>query len=319
MSPGSENFRKSKQDLIKDIERLHRQIGKLKLAASGRVSDVFSEDRIEESYRTVVEDQTEMIARHLPNGILTFVNRAYCQYHRRAREELVGTNFYLLISPSNRRIVRKNISSLSRDNPLVANLQQVITPEGEYRWHQWFNRAIFDRKGKMIEFQAVGRDITDLKNIEKDLKRKEAALKEQKEALERKNVALHEILEQIEIEKKQIKDDVVDNVETLFLPTLRKIRNQLPRVEPRYLDLLEKNLMNLVSSFGRKISGGDIQLTPREIEICDLIRNGFTSKEIAELLRIAFNTVEAHRTHIRKKLGLANKKLNLTTFLNTIT
>ena len=144
------------------------------------------------------------------------------------------------------------------------------------------------------------------------------ALKVQKEALERKNVALHEILEQIEVEKKQIKDDVVHNVETLLLPTLRKIRNQLPRVEPKYLTLLEKNLINMVSSFGRKISRENLHLTPREIEICDLIRNGFTSKEIADLLHIAFNTVETHRTHIRKKLQLDRKKINLTSFLNTM-
>lgn len=167
---------------------------------------------------------------------------------------------------------------------MITNEQKVLTSDGEERWQQWINRAIFDRRGKMIEFQSVGRDITDLKNIEKDLKQKKAALKKQKEALERKNVALHEILEKIEMDKKQIKDDVVHNVETLLLPTILKLRNQLPRVEPKYLTLLEKNLINLVSSFGRKISRENLRLTPREIEICDLIRNGFSSKEIADLL-----------------------------------
>ena len=318
MSPGSENLQKTKRQLLEDIEHFQRQISKLKLEASGRVSGTLLKDRGAESYRTVVEDQTEMIARHLPNGILTFVNRAYCQYHHRIREELIGTNLFRLLSPSNRRTVRKNISMLRVDNPVITHEQPVLTSKGEERWQQWVNRAIFDRRGRMIEFQAVGRDITDLKNIENDLKQKETRLRAQKQALERKNVALHEILEQIEVDKKQIKDDVVHNVETLLLPTLRKIRNQLPWVELKYFTLLEKNLINMVSSFGRKISRENLNLTPREIEICDLIRNGFTSKEIANMMYIAFNTVEAHRTHIRKKLQLDGKKINLTSFLNTI-
>ena len=74
----------------------------------------------------------------------------------------------------------------------------------------------------------------------------------------------------------------------------------------------------MVSSFGRKISREILHLTPREIKICDLIRNGFTSKEIADFLHIAFNTVEAHRTHIRKKLNISSQKINLTSFLNTM-
>ena len=311
-------MRKTKRQLLDDIEHLQRQVNELKLAASGQVSGTSLKDRVAESYRIVVEDQTEMIARHLPNGILTFVNRAYCQHQKRTRKELIGTNYFFTLSPKLRKEVRKNIDRLSVKTPVVTHEQRVITLQGEERWQQWVNRGIFDQSGRMTEFQSVGRDVTELKKIEQVLKVKEVLLLEKKEILKRKNMALHEILEQIEVEKKQIKDDMVHNVETLLLPTLRKFRNQLPRVEPKYLTLLEKNLINMVSSFGRKISRENLHLTPREIEICDLIKNGFTSKEVSDFLHIAFNTVEVHRTHIREKLKLSNKKINLTSFLNTM-
>lgn len=313
-----ERLRGEVDDLRKENNQLKQLVAELKLTGNGRVSGVSSKDKVAESYRTVVEDQTEMITRHLPDGTLTFVNRAYSQYCRCTREELIGTKFFPRLTPSNRRIVRKNLSSVNVHNPVVTNVQRILTPDGEERWYHWVNRALFDQRGTIVEFQAVGRDITELKNIEKELKQKEDTLKVQKNALERKNIALHEILEQIEVEKKQIKDDVVHNVETLLLPSLKKIQNQLPRVEPKYLTLLEKNLLNMVSSFGRKISRENLHLTPREIEICNLIRNGFTSKEIAGLLQITFNTVEGHRTQIRKKLLLTGKKINLTSFLSTM-
>lgn len=312
------NLQKTKQQLVEEIEGLQHQNTILKRKISHWASEQSSNARIAEAYQTAIEDQTEMIAQYLPNGIITFINRAYCKYLQRSREELVGTCLYQLITPANYQQVRENISSLNIHNPMVISELKVINPAGEERWYQWVNRAIFDQHDKIVEIQGVGRDITNLKNIENALKRKDTVLEAQNKILEKKNIALHEILEQIEIEKKQIKDDVVHNVETLLLPLLRKIQAQCSSVNPKYFNLLEQNLFKLVSSFSRKISQAKIRLTPREIEICNLIRNGFSNKEIAEFLHISFYTVEVHRTHIRKKFKLNRKKINLPSFLNSI-
>jgi len=82
-----------------------------------------------------------------------------------------------------------------------------------------------------------------------------------------------------------------------------------------HIDVLEKNLKELNSTFGRKISEKEWNLTPKEIKICDLIRNGLGNKEIAGLLNTSVRTIESHRNNIRKKLGISGKAVNLTTYL----
>ncbi len=136
------------------------------------------------------------------------------------------------------------------------------------------------------------------------------------EALKQKNVALKEILAQIEIEKKTIQDNVIANVDVLLLPTLKKMK--MGGFKPELIDLLQRNLEELTFSFGRKISMEAARLSAREIEICNLVRNGLTSKEIANLLHLSSETVAKHRSRIRNKLGIANKKLNLFSYLQTL-
>ena len=155
--------------------------------------------------------------------------------------------------------------------------------------------------------------IAERKHAEQALKDSELQLREQKKSLEQKNIALKEILAQIEIEKKGIKDNVADNVEKLLLPILRKLR--LKGESVKYIDLLKKNLEDLASAFGSKISEKSYRLSPREIEICGMIRNGLTSKEISSLLYISLQTVEKHRAKIRNKLGISNTNYNLFSYL----
>ena len=129
---------------------------------------------------------------------------------------------------------------------------------------------------------------------------------------------MKEILSQIEIEKKQIGDYVVTNSEKLLLPLIKKLRKKDGNKNGKVYDLLENNVRNLTSNFGDKLSGKLIKMSPKEIEICNLIKNGFESKEISSFMGISIKTVDTHRRNIRGKLGLSGKKLNLTTYLNSI-
>jgi len=160
--------------------------------------------------------------------------------------------------------------------------------------------------------------INERKETEKALRESEGRLREQKMALERKNIALGEVIEQIEHEKRHVKDDVVVNVEKLLLPILRKLKGQATHIESKYIELLRHTCEELASSFGRKISAENMKLSPREIEICNMIKGGLSGKEIAELLRISFKTVERHRNDIRRKFKIVGKKVNLVTFLQSI-
>jgi DNA-binding CsgD family transcriptional regulator len=162
--------------------------------------------------------------------------------------------------------------------------------------------------GKRLRVTAF-RDITERKKTEK-------LLQEQKKTLEQKNIALSEILGQIEIEKKQIKDNVIANAENLLLPIIQKLR--LKGESSKYVQLLQKNLKELTSSFGSRLTEKRANLSTREIEICNMIKNGLTNKEIARLLNISLGTTEKHRNNIRKKFDIINKDINLSSFLNTL-
>ncbi|MHC5777791.1 EAL domain-containing protein [Nostoc sp.] len=119
-------------------------------------------------YRAIVEDQTEMIARYLPDGTITFVNQAYAVYFQRSPEELIGSNYEPIIFEADRERVAQLIASTSADNPVVIIENRVLLAS-EVRWTQWHNRMLFDEQGCFIEFQSVGRDITALKQIEETL------------------------------------------------------------------------------------------------------------------------------------------------------
>ena len=168
--------------------------------------------------------------------------------------------------------------------------------------------AVRDKDGKILYSRSVYRDITERKQLQE-------MLLDQKRALEKKNIALGEILGQLEIEKKQIKDNVVANAENLLLPIIQKLK--LTGEAGEYVQLLQKNLEELVSSFGYKLIENKVKLTTREIDICNMVKNGLTNKEIAKLLVITLGTTKRHRNNIRKKLGIINTDMNLASFLNS--
>jgi len=136
-----------------------------------------------------------------------------------------------------------------------------------------------------------------------------------KRVLEQKDLTISEVLRQIERGREEIKSNVVANVENLLMPILQKL--ELKEDSCQYVQLLKNNLKELTSSFGAKLSYKKSNLTPKEIEICNMIRNGLTNKEISTLLNITKRTIEKHRSNIRKKLSV-KKDYNLLTFLRTL-
>ena len=120
----------------------------------------------EKTYRRVVEDQAELITRFLPDGTHIFVNKAYCRYFNKNREDIIGKKFFPRIPQEDHRQVRKHFASLTITNPSAIDTHRIIMPDGTMRWQRWSDRAIFDKKGSVIEYQSVGRDITENKRTE---------------------------------------------------------------------------------------------------------------------------------------------------------
>ncbi|MBD0313522.1 MAG: PAS domain-containing protein, partial [Microcoleus sp. T3-bin5] len=120
----------------------------------------------EARYRAIVEDQSELICRYLPDGKITFVNQAYCRYFGVQPEDLLGNSFMPLIPEADREIFQDQYTSVSPDKPIFTGEHRVILPSGEIGWQQWIDRAIFDESGQIVEYQAQGRDVTQLKQAE---------------------------------------------------------------------------------------------------------------------------------------------------------
>ena len=122
-----------------------------------------------ERYRAVVEDQTELICRWFSDGTLSFVNEAYCRFFGKQRNEFVGKSFTPLIHEEDHYAVNKQISSLTSSKTSGTIEHRVIGPNGELRWMQWNNKAILGLEGQILEYQSVGRDITERRRLEKAL------------------------------------------------------------------------------------------------------------------------------------------------------
>ncbi|MBT6503040.1 MAG: helix-turn-helix transcriptional regulator [Deltaproteobacteria bacterium] len=133
------------------------------------------------------------------------------------------------------------------------------------------------------------------------------------------NTALKVLLNQREKDKEELGEKVLSNVKSLVEPYLKELKNS--RVDQRQivsLDLLESGLKNILSSFSGKLSSKYLGLTPGELQVAYLIKEGKRTKEIAELLNLSGKTIEDYRKNLRQKLGIRNVKVNLRTHLLSI-
>ena len=139
----------------------------------------------------------------------------------------------------------------------------------------------------------------------------------ERKALQESNNALRIVLARIEQEKQEIHRDIKMNVEKILMPILHALALQLPPAQIRYVEMLQTNLEEITSPFVSQLSRSYHSMTPTEIAICNMIRNGMRTKEIAEMRGISEATINHHREKIRRKLKITNQDVNLATFLQS--
>ncbi|HEX2621666.1 MAG TPA: ATP-binding protein, partial [Phototrophicaceae bacterium] len=151
--------------------RLYEQIQQHNLELEQRVAERSAElQQSEARYRAIIENQLDLVHRYLPGGILTFVNQTYCKHFNRTAEELLGTNLFALLPPEERSLLEQNIASLNSQNPFITTELRELTVDGQERWFHWSDRILFDEHGHFVEYQGVGRDITERKLAEVQLR-----------------------------------------------------------------------------------------------------------------------------------------------------
>ena len=138
-------------------------------------------------------------------------------------------------------------------------------------------------------------------------------------SLEDVNTALRVLLKRREEDKTELEEKVLYNMKDLVLPYVAKLeQSRLSDNQKSFLTILKSSLDDIVSPFSRRLAASHLNLTPREVQVANLLKEDKITKEIAEMLNMSESSVEFHRHNIRKKLGLVGKKVNLRTYLQSL-
>jgi len=161
--------------------------------------------------------------------------------------------------------------------------------------------------------------ISGLKKAEKSQKKTRAELELQTCKLDETNTALNVLMQQRIEAKIELEETVLLNAKELIMPFLERLKKSgLNSKQKAYVNIIESNLNEIVAPLVREFSKINLKLTPAEIQVTNLVRQGKTTKEIAEFMNLATSTIDFHRSNIREKLGIKNKKINLRTHLLSI-
>jgi len=154
-------------------------------------------------------------------------------------------------------------------------------------------------------------------SAELELQESNSQLLMERKALKESNAALRAVLARIEEEKKEIYIDVQENADKILLPILHALAFHLPKTKRQYAEILRSNIEDITSPFVSHLSKRHLSLTSTEVNICNMIRSGLQTKEIAQIRGVSVGTINRHREHIRSKLKITNSDINLMTYLQS--
>ncbi|MCC7446175.1 MAG: PAS domain S-box protein [Anaerolineae bacterium] len=142
--------------------------------------DVTAQQRAEEAlrtsearYRALIESQIDLVSRYLPDTTLTFVNDAYCQFYGKTREELIGSSYLTMVAPKFHEVTRKEAEDLAANPRTISGEYVNYRRDGTPCWIHWVVQSIVGEGGRVVEIQAIGRDVTRLKQVEAALRESE--------------------------------------------------------------------------------------------------------------------------------------------------
>jgi len=256
-----------------------------------------------------------------PDMRIIWANKTTAKELKIAPEELVGQYcFEALVgrsSPCSGCPSRKALKSGHMEHGLVHRSGSKST-KGEAYWDN-YAVPIKNESGDIVHLVQITRNVTRQNLAEKALKERENELKLKAASLADLNTALRVLLEQKDNDRTDIEEKVMLNMRELVIPFIEKLKKtSLTSKQAAYVQVLESNLSDVISPFSRTLSAKFLSLTPTEIQIAGMVREGKMSQEIADVLNLSKRTVESHRAGIRKKLGLKNKKANLRSHLLSI-
>lgn len=262
-----------------------------------------------------------------PNGVIVYTNRAWRAFATAngmgQTADMVGINYLDVCGAAqgdDAPVARRSAAGIravmngQRDEFLLDYPCHSATEQ------HWFHLRVTRFIKDALTYTIVAHEnVTDLKLIQQRLEAKEQQLQRRATELEDANTALKVLLKQREQDRREMEEDVLANVRKRVFPYLKELRRgRLDERQEHTLALLESTLSDLTSPFIRNLNSAHSRLTPREIQVAHLVRDGHSSKEIADFLDLSPRAVEFHRANIRKKFALSERRLGLRSFLLTL-
>jgi len=309
---------KSKKQLVSELKELRRRVEELERAS--RLGNSQSKEKLESSedkYRTILENMEEAYFELDLAGNLTFFNKATSQMLGYTPEELMGMNYRVYVPPETTNKLFKIYNKIYRTGePGETFTYQIIKKDGTRRFRETSGSLKIDSSGRPIGFCSLARDVTKRKLAEEALEKKDRELEIKSASLAEANTALKVLLKQREEDKVELGRNVLSNVREIIMPYITELKKSRLTASQRVcIDTIEVNLTNIISPFLRNITLKHYNLTPKELQVANLVKEGRTTKEIADFLCVSTGAIDFHRNSIRKKLGLNNKKANLRSYL----
>ncbi len=286
-----------------------------------------SSDFIDDFGRTVLNSLSAHIAILDAQGTILETNQAWRSFAEQIRDtpsnRFLGANYLQVCDQAQgegaedaravargiRSVIQGEVEEFLYDYPCHSPTEQ----------HWFYMRAIRMEGGDPVRVVVSHEEITLLKKTEEALKQSKLALEEQKRELEEANIALKVLLKQRENDKAELERKVLANIKNLVLPYVEKIKRAPLRARDKTtVDIIDAHLNDIISPLMQRLANINILLTPQELQVATLVKDGRSSKEIAEILAVSETTVHFHRKNLRRKFGIKSSATNLRAYLMSI-
>ncbi|HQG26137.1 MAG TPA: PAS domain S-box protein [Syntrophorhabdus sp.] len=268
----------------------------------------------EEKYRNIFENAVEGIFQIGINGEILSANPSFSHlFGYKSPQEIMRAvkdiRYEIYADESQRNELRRLLDKQG----FVRNFEVICRrKDGQRIWISVNIRAVKDNNNKFLFYEGTLVDITKRKMIQDDLEKKSRSLEET-------NAALRVLLKQREEDKTDLEEKVLHNIKELVLPYIDKLRAGQQNRDTVIIDIVESNLNEILSPFIKSMASKYANFTPKEIQIADLMKKGKSTKEISTILNLSPRTIDIHRYNIRRKLNINKKKVNLQSYLLTLT